>query len=74
MTEKIKQMSDQEIERISGGAYTGSVFAYTVQEGENLSILAHRYGTSVSVIAELNGKKKEKNVYAGMKLLIPLKA
>ena len=74
MTEKIKQMSDQEMERVSGGVYTGSVFAYTVQEGENLSILAHRYGTSVSVIAELKGIKSAKNVYAGMKLLIPLKA
>ena len=42
-------MDDQEMERVSGGVYTGSVFAYTVQEGENLTILAHRYGTSVSV-------------------------
>jgi len=72
--ERIKLMNDKEMEQISGGAYTGSVFAYTVQEGENLTILAHRYGTSVSVIAELNGIKSAKNVYAGMKLLIPLKA
>ena len=74
MSEKIKRMDDQEMERVSGGVYTGSVFAYTVQEGENLTILAHRYGTSVSVIEELNGIKSAKNVYAGMKLLIPLKA
>ena len=74
MSEKNKLMNDMEMEQISGGAYTGSVFAYTVQEGENLSILAHRYGTSVSVIAELNGIKSAKNVYVGMKLLIPLKA
>ena len=74
MSEKIKRMDDQEMERVSGGVYTGSVFAYTVQEGENLTILAHRYGTSVSVIAELNSIKSAKNVYAGMKLLIPLKA
>ena len=74
MSEKIKRMDDQEMQRVSGGVYTGSVFAYTVQEGENLTILAHRYGTSVSVIAELNSIKSAKNVYAGMKLLIPLKA
>ena len=74
MAERIKLMDDREIEDITGGAYTGSVFVYTVQEGESLSVLAHRFGTSVSVIAELNEIKSAKNVQAGMKLLIPLKA
>ena len=49
MAERIKLMDDREIEQITGGAYTGSVFVYTVQEGESLSVLAHRFGTSVSV-------------------------
>ena len=54
MTERIRLMDDREAEQVVGGAYTGSVFVYTVQEGESLSVLAHRFGTSVSVIAELN--------------------
>ena len=67
-------MDEQEMEQVSGGAYTGSVFVYTVQEGDRLSVLAQRFGTSVSVIADLNAIKSAKSIYTGMKLLIPLKA
>ena len=74
MAERIRLMDEQEMEQVSGGAYTGSVFVYTVQEGDRLSVLAQRFGTSVSVIAELNQIRSAKSVYSGMKLLIPLKA
>ena len=55
MAERIRLMYEQEMEQGSGGAYTGSVFVYTVQEGDRLSVLAQRFGTSVSVIAVLSG-------------------
>ena len=74
MTERIRLMDEKEMEQVSGGAYTGSVFVYTVQEGDRLSMLAQRFGTSVSVIADLNAIKSAKSIYTGMKLLIPLKA
>ena len=74
MAERIRLMDEQEMEQVSGGAYTGSVFVYTVQEGDRLSVLAQRFGTSVSVIADLNAIKSAKSIYSGMKLLIPLKA
>ena len=74
MAERIKLMDEKEMEQVSGGAYTGSVFVYTVQEGDRLSVLAQRFGTSVSVIADLNAIKSAKSIYTGMKLLIPLKA
>ena len=74
MAERIRLMDEKEMEQVSGGAYTGSVFAYTVQEGDRLSVLAQRFGTSVSVIADLNAIKSAKSIYTGMKLLIPLKA
>ena len=74
MTERIRLMDDREAEQVVGGAYTGSVFVYTVQEGDRLSVLAQRFGTSVSVIADLNAIKSAKSIYSGMKLLIPLKA
>ncbi len=74
MAERIRLMDEKEMEQVSGGAYTGSVFVYTVQEGDRLSMLAQRFGTSVSVIADLNAIKSAKSIYAGMKLLIPLKA
>ena len=74
MAERIRLMDEQEMEQVSGGAYTGSVFVYTVQEGDRLSVLAQRFGTSVSVIADLNAIKSAKSIYTGMKLLTPLKA
>ena len=49
MAERIRLMDEKEMEQVSGGAYTGSVFVYTVQEGDRLSVLAQRFGTSVSV-------------------------
>ena len=74
MAERIRLMDEKEMEQVSGGAYTGSVFVYTVQEGDRLSVLAQRFGTSVSVIADLNAIKSANSIYTGMKLLIPLKA
>ena len=74
MAERIRLMDEKEMEQVSGGAYTGSVFVYTVQEGDRLSVLAQRFGTSVSVIADMNAIKSAKSIYTGMKLLIPLKA
>ena len=74
MAERIRLMDEKEMEQVSGGAYTGSVFVYTVPEGDRLSVLAQRFGTSVSVIADLNAIKSAKSIYSGMKLLIPLKA
>ena len=74
MAERIRLMDEKEMEQVSGGAYTGSVFVYTVQEGDRLAVLAQRFGTSVSVIADLNAIKSAKSIYTGMKLLIPLKA
>ena len=73
MAERIKIMTENELENISGGAYNGSVFLYTVQENDSLSMLAHRFGTTVTVIAELNNIKSLESVYPGVKLLIPLK-
>ena len=68
------ELTDKEMEKIAGGAYTGSVFLYTVQENETLSSLAHRFGTTVSVLSELNNIKSLRSVYPGVKLLIPLRA
>ena len=73
MEETIRMMSDKVLEHVSGGAYTGSVFVYTVQTGDNLTILAHRFGTTVAVLVELNEIRSPENVHPGAKLLIPLK-
>ena len=41
MAERIRMMDEKEMEQVSGGAYTGSVFVYTVQDGKTIIIVTH---------------------------------
>jgi len=43
---------------------------HTVKRGETLSDIAHRYGTSASKIASLNGIGKRSKIHAGQRLLV----
>ena len=47
-------LADDMLEKVSGGAYNGAVFMYTLQPGDKLSVLAHRFGTTVRILQELN--------------------
>ena len=47
-------LSDEMLGGVAGGAYSGAVFMYTLQPGDKLSLLAHRFGTTVRVLQELN--------------------
>jgi LysM repeat protein len=49
----------------SGGGY------HVVQRGENLSMIARRYGTSTSAIASANGIRNPSLIYVGQRLRIP---
>ena len=71
--EKVEALSDDDLKKASGGAYTGSLFLYTVQKTDNLSMLAHRYGTTVGTLMELNDIKTAADVHEGVRLLIPLR-
>jgi len=64
-------LDEQELERVSGGRYSGAVFMYTIQPGETLSILAHRFGTTVRVLRELNDITDAAQAKAGASILIP---
>ena len=64
-------LTDSEMEQISGGKYRGAVFMYTIQPGETLAVLAHRFGTTVRVLRELNDITDAKQVKAGVTILIP---
>lgn len=64
-------LADETLEQVSGGKYTGAVFAYTIQQGDNLSVLAHRYGTTVRVLQELNSITGPERVSAGNTIMIP---
>lgn len=47
---------------------------HRVRRGENLSVIARRYGTSVRAITRLNGLRSSRYIKAGWKLKIPTSA
>lgn len=44
---------------------------YTIREGDTLSKIAKRYGTTVETLVTLNGIKDPNKIYAGAYLNIP---
>ncbi|MGB3024183.1 MAG: LysM peptidoglycan-binding domain-containing protein [Candidatus Saccharimonadales bacterium] len=44
---------------------------YTIQSGDTLSAIAKRYGTTVDVLADLNGITDPNKIYAGKTLKLP---
>ena len=69
---KRKAMSDDLLEKVVGGLYNGAVFMYTLQPGDKLSVLAHRFGTTVSILKELNNLTDDpEQLHPGRTLMIP---
>lgn len=66
-----EMLQDDDLEAVSGGKYTGPVFAYTIQEGDSLSVLAHRFGTTVRVLRELNNITDLSMISTGTIIMIP---
>ncbi len=64
-------LTDEEIEQVAGGKYRGAVFMYTIQPGETLAVLAHRFGTTVRILRELNDINDAEQVKAGATIMIP---
>ena len=44
---------------------------YTIQPGETLAILAHRFGTTVRILRELNDITDAEQVKPGVTIMIP---
>ena len=68
---RLNALGDDMMEQVSGGRYRGAVFMYTIQPGESLSMLAHRFGTTVRVLRELNKITDAEQVKAGTTIVIP---
>ena len=73
LNRKPAELTDEEISQVSGGSYEGSTFEYIIQPGDCLSVLAHRYGTTVKILCELNGITNPNLIYTYDILRIPLK-
>lgn len=69
---KREWLADDMLEGVSGGAYNGAVFMYTLQPGDKLSVLAHRFGTTVRILQELNNLTDDPDqLRPGRTLMIP---
>ena len=73
MTEKIQKLEDTALDSVAGGKYTGPTFVYILQPNDNLYQLATRYGTTLSVVLELNNLSSLDQLRQGMRLLLPQK-
>ena len=64
-------INEKDLQQVSGGAYSGPCFRYTIQTGDCLSKIAERYHTSVKTLVELNNISNPDLIYAGHTLLVP---
>lgn len=58
----------------SKGRQSSSGGFHVVRRGENLSMIARRYGTSISAIVKANGIRNANRIYVGQRLRIPGKS
>ncbi len=69
--EKTRAIDDRELGEVTGGKYLGPTFVYIFQDGDSLSVLAQRFGTTVRVLLDLNNIRDHRLVRPGTRLLIP---
>ena len=71
MEKEIFTIDDRELAGVAGGRYLGPTFVYVIQNGDTLPLLAHRFGTTVRVLRDLNELTDLGSVKPGTRLLIP---
>ena len=70
MMNEMKNMMDTELENVAGGAANGAQY-YLIQNGDTLSGIARKFGTTVEVLMALNPRIKNKNlIYAGDRIRV----
>lgn len=65
------EITEKDLEQISGGAYSGPCFKYTIQWGDTLSALALKYHTTVATLAQINNIPNPDVIKAGATIYIP---
>ncbi|MBR4549946.1 MAG: LysM peptidoglycan-binding domain-containing protein [Oscillospiraceae bacterium] len=71
MSDQITALDERELEQAAGGRFLGPTFVYVLQEGDSLSLLAQRFGTTVRVLRELNDISEPNAIRPSTRLLIP---
>lgn len=73
VSNRITELTDEELAQVSGGADNDGYFTYTVKKGDSLSVIAIRYGTTVRTLCEINGIKNPDRISDFTTLRVPLK-
>ena len=71
VSRKLSALTDEELEQVVGGVYQGPCFVYVIKKGDCLSVIAHRYGTTVKTLCELNNIQNPNLICDVNQLLIP---
>ena len=67
----MQKINENELQSVSGGAFSGTVFKYQMKQGDVLSAVAQHYNTTVSIICELNNIKNPDKLEVGQIILVP---
>jgi len=80
LTDKVERLQQRIAKLSPGNRAAGSVMKHpasaaqkryhTVRRGENLSVIARKYGLSVRELCELNGITPQRPIYSGQKLVV----
>ena len=62
----------QKITIASGAPSGGDVILHTVAAGENVTVIARKYGVSVDRVLDLNGLGQNHRIYPGQRMKIPI--
>lgn len=68
-----EQLNDDDLQVVTGAAYTGPVFPYGVKKGDTLYTIANKHHTTVMILAEINHIQNVNLIYAGKLIMIPMK-
>ena len=66
-----KNLTEEELEQVSGGVYQGACFVYVIEKGDTISSIAEKFKTTVKILIELNNVRNPYEIYPGNKLLVP---
>ncbi len=57
---------------VAGGPAVGGMVIHTVAAGENVTVIARKYGVSVDRVLDMNGLGRNHRIYPGQKMKIPI--
>lgn len=68
-----KELSDEQLTDVSGGAHSNHMIWYTVTKGDTLEKIAIRFRTTVQEILEINKQIRNNYIRPGFTILVPFK-